>query len=284
MPKPSKSITTGAQTTAAIPAINRPSLINRFAGRYAVDPTKLLSTLKSTAFRQKGKNGQPPVEVTDEQMMALLVVADEYKLNPFTREIYAFPSDVGIVPIISVDGWIRIINQRPEFLSMTFLYAEEGSDNPWIECTIERKDRTAPTVVREYLNECIRDTGPWKSHPRRMLRHKVLIQCARVAFGFGGLYDPDEGERIVATIEAQPQIGKPHTEAPQAIQPPPAAPASVGKVYNEVPIAELRDALNAEGIPENALFAKFEIGGYDELPLNRVNEALHWVRNVNAPA
>jgi hypothetical protein len=33
-----------------------------------------------------------------------------------------------------------------------------------------------------------------------MLRHKALIQCARVAFGFSGIYDPDEAERIVETI------------------------------------------------------------------------------------
>jgi hypothetical protein len=30
-----------------------------------------------------------------------------------------------------------------------------------------------------------------------MLRHKALIQCARYAFGFGGIVDPDEAERMV---------------------------------------------------------------------------------------
>ena len=29
-----------------------------------------------------------------------------------------------------------------------------------------------------------------------MLRHKALIQCARVAFGFSGIYDEDEARRI----------------------------------------------------------------------------------------
>jgi hypothetical protein len=29
--------------------------------------------------------------VTDEQMMALLIVADQYGLNPFTKEIYGYP-------------------------------------------------------------------------------------------------------------------------------------------------------------------------------------------------
>jgi recombination protein RecT len=37
-----------------------------------------------------------------------------------------------------------------------------------------------------------------------MLRHKAMIQCARLAFGFGGIYDSDEAERIVeaTTIDA----------------------------------------------------------------------------------
>jgi len=51
------------------------------------------------------------------------------------------------------------------------------------------------------MAECRRGTGPWQSHPKRMLRHKAMIQCARLAFGYGGIYDQDEAERIV---EAQP--------------------------------------------------------------------------------
>ncbi|ENC7540331.1 phage recombination protein Bet, partial [Salmonella enterica subsp. enterica serovar Brandenburg] len=43
----------------------------------------------------------------------------------------------------------------------------------------------------------------------RMLRHKAMIQCARLAFGFAGIYDKDEAERIVEntayTAERQPE-------------------------------------------------------------------------------
>jgi hypothetical protein len=51
--------------------------------------------------------------------------------------------------------------------------------------------------VTEYLSECKRGTQPWQSHPKRMLRHKAMIQCARLAFGYVGIYDQDEAERIV---------------------------------------------------------------------------------------
>ena len=37
-----------------------------------------------------------------------------------------------------------------------------------------------------------------------MLRHKAMIQCARLAFGYGGIFDHDEAERIVeaTTVDA----------------------------------------------------------------------------------
>jgi len=54
------------------------------------------------------------------------------------------------------------------------------------------------------MAECKRNTQPWQSHPRRMLRHKAMIQCARLAFGFAGIYDQDEAERIVDKEVSQP--------------------------------------------------------------------------------
>jgi hypothetical protein len=126
-------------------------------------------------------------------MTALLVVANQYGLNPWTKEIYAFPDkNNGIVPVVGVDGWARIINGNDKFDGMEFLQDEESCT-----CIIYRKDRGHPIKVTEYMSECKRSAGPWQSHPKRMLRHKAMIQCARLAFGFGGIYDQDEAERIV---------------------------------------------------------------------------------------
>jgi phage recombination protein Bet len=166
------------------------SVTVRLAQRFGVDPDKMLATLKATAF--KG-------EVTPEQLMALAVVADQYGLNPWTREIYAFPDRGGIVPVVGVDGWSRIINSNPDFDGMDFVDGElNGKSIPaWIECRMYRKGRSHPVCVKEYFEEVVRDTAPWKSHPRRMLRHKAMIQCARMAFGFVGIFDEDEAQRIV---------------------------------------------------------------------------------------
>lgn len=152
------------------------------------DPQELVATLKATAFRSNA---------TDAQFNVLMIVATQYGLNPFTREIYAFPDkNNGITPVVGVDGWARIINSHPQFDGMEFT-----SDAESCTCKIYRKDRNHPTTVTEYLEECKRNTQPWNSHPRRMLRHKAMIQAARLAFGFGGIYDEDEAERI-ETAEA----------------------------------------------------------------------------------
>ena len=169
------------------------------------DGADLIGTLKATAF--KG-------EVSDAQMTALLVVANQYALNPWTKEIYAFPDkNNGIVPVVGVDGWSRIINSHPQFDGIEFHHADEFVTMPgakpapeWIECHIHRKDRSRPVVVREYLDEVYRApfkgkygdvTGPWQTHTKRFLRHKAMIQCARLAFGYTGIFDQDEAERIV---------------------------------------------------------------------------------------
>ncbi|WP_267390497.1 phage recombination protein Bet [Snodgrassella sp. B3088] len=178
----------------------------------------LIETLKKTAF--KG-------EVTNEQMTALLIVANQYKLNPWTSEIYAFPSNGGITPVVGVDGWARIINANSQFDGMDFEYNENSCT-----CRIYRKDRAHPVSVTEFMSECRRNTQPWKTHPNRMLRHKAMIQAARLAFGFAGIYDEDEAERIknakdcVGEDEPNPFAGDLHnperqnliTEAEQVAQ------------------------------------------------------------------
>jgi phage recombination protein Bet len=171
------------------PETPRNSLVERTADRFGIAANGLLPTLKATAF----KSGTP---VSNEQMAALLIVAEQYGLNPFTRELFAFPDKGGIVPVVSVDGWARIINEKRELDGIDFEVTGEGAALA-VTCSIWRKDRTHPIRVTEYLAECKRDTPPWRSHPRRMLRHKALIQCARMAFGFAGIHDEDEAQRIV---------------------------------------------------------------------------------------
>lgn len=246
----------------------RPSLLAKVAAKYSVDPHKMLGTLKATAFK-----GQ----VSDEQMMALLVVADQYDLNPWTKEIYAFPDkNNGIVPVVGVDGWSRIINSHPQFDGVEFREADTTNDKglpEWIECTIYRKDRAHPTTVREYMAEVYRNTGPWNSHPRRMSRHKTLIQCARLAFGFVGIYEQDEAERIANAVDVTPEpvtSGKPRTAAPRARAIEAERPADYAPQYDEAAaVAALKGAESAEQLEAawGAICEDYRLSGR-ELPVS----------------
>jgi phage recombination protein Bet len=219
------------------------TLTSKLAARLDMggDGSELLSTLKATAF--KG-------EVSDAQMSALLIVANQYGLNPWTKEIYAFPDKKnGIIPVVGVDGWARIINNHPQFDGMDFRQSEgmvrmpeAKSDAPeWIECVMYRKDRSRPIVVREYLDETYREpfkgqygvvAGPWQTHPKRFLRHKTMIQCARLAFGYGGIYDQDEAERITETAEPAVQPAR-HMGQADEVQPIGVTPELIARAEAE---------------------------------------------------
>lgn len=196
-------------TKAALKAAgNPPALIEEMANRSGLDPDEFKATIVATCM---GTIKRPP---TDEEFAALLMVAREYKLNPLLKEIHAFPSrSGGIVPVVGIDGWIALINNHPAFTGIEFEMTDDKQGNPVrCLCRIHRKDRDLPTVVEEYFKECFRPTEPWKAMPHRMLRHKALIQCARIAFGFSGIYDEDDAvtfadERIIvpAGTAAEPE-------------------------------------------------------------------------------
>ncbi|MGZ8220009.1 MAG: phage recombination protein Bet [Methylobacter sp.] len=179
------------------------TITQKMATRFEVDSQnskELIDILKQTCFKQKEG------VVSDMQLSALMIIAQKYGLNPFVKEIYAYPDKGGIVPVVGVDGWTRIANEHSQFEGFEFRYSPETFQHKgklvyeWIECVVYRKDRTRPVVIREYFDEVCRILNfatPWDSHPKRMHRHKAMIQAFRVAFGFSGIHDEDEAERII---------------------------------------------------------------------------------------
>jgi phage recombination protein Bet len=151
--------------TTPPPAVTKPSALNFMAGRLNCDPAKLLSTLKATVF--KGAN--------DDEIMALVLVSNEYQLNPLLKEIYAFPAKGGgITPIVSVDGWNKMLIRQEAFDGIQFDFAEDERGFPRsCTATVHVKGRSHPVVVTEYFDECQRNTDNWKNMPRRMLRNRT---------------------------------------------------------------------------------------------------------------
>lgn len=174
-----------AVTTTGAPR----SVLNDMAVRFGMEMAAFESTVRATCM--PGNSG------SKEEFAAFLLVARDYELNPILKEIYAYPRrGGGIQTIVSIDGWIKLINRHPQFDGMEFeFHNKDDGTLDSVTCRIFRKDRRMPVVVTEFLEECVRATDPWKMK-RRMLRHKALIQCGRYAFGFSGIMDEDEAERI----------------------------------------------------------------------------------------
>jgi phage recombination protein Bet len=172
-------------------------IVATMAEQYAMAPQAFERTIRQTVM---------PSNASPEEFAAFLMVANKYGLNPLTREIYAFPKrGGGIQVIVSVDGWCNILNSHPAFDGMTFDDTVDAKGNVTaITCKIFRKDRNRPIECTEYLAECNQGTPPWKQWPRRMLRHKAMVQAARYAFALVGVIDPDEAERYHATSAIMP--------------------------------------------------------------------------------
>ena len=93
------------------------TLARKLAQRFDMgDTPELLDTLKATAIK-----GQ----VSDAQMTALMIVSNQYGLNPWTKEIYAFLSSASMagaassMNIRNLTGWSSIRTQKPVPASST---------------------------------------------------------------------------------------------------------------------------------------------------------------------
>ncbi len=116
----------------------------------------------------------------------LLRIANKYQLDPLSDEIVLLQGqDQTYQPFITVDGWSKLINNHPEYAGMSLRDSTELIEGipTWMECTIYRNDRILPIVIKEYFEEVKTDHTSWQQMPRRMLRHRVIQQCARFALG-----------------------------------------------------------------------------------------------------
>lgn len=179
-------------STAVAPVRREP--IHGLAERFEIDPEMAYKTLIATVW-------PTGYEAVPAQVRAFAMVCNEYGLNPWVKQIYAFPNrGGGVTPVVGIDGWLHVINGHPQMDGMDVdvqWAVQDGARLPVsATCRIYRKDRAHPVTITEFYAECSRPTDPWRQMPARMLRHKAIIQCGRVAFGIAGLYDEDEARDI----------------------------------------------------------------------------------------
>ncbi len=176
------------ETTALAPT-KRVSLVQTMALSYGLEEGPFMEAIRQTVM---------PGNATTAQTAAFLQVAHSYKLNPFIKEIYAFPTKGGgIMPMISIDGWLSIANRDPRYEGYEYeeILDEKGNLEGG-KVTIYRSDRQRPHVHREWFRECKRNTDPWNNMPRRMMENRTVAQGIRRALGISGLMDIDEVEQM----------------------------------------------------------------------------------------
>jgi hypothetical protein len=124
------------------------------------------------------------IEVPAKIILTLLRMMQSLHLDPLSEQISFTQYEDGQWQVfITIEGCSKLLNQHPQFNGLVFTQADtlvEGLPE-WIECSIYRKDREVPTTVREYLAEVRGENEIWKKMPRRMLRHRALQQCVRLA-------------------------------------------------------------------------------------------------------
>ena len=124
------------------------------------------------------------MDVPAKAILVLLRSMQSLHLDPLCEEIgFTQFEDGQWQVLITIEGCSKLLNQHPQFNGLVFNQADTLIDGvpEWIECSIYRKDREVPTTVREYLTEVRSENPIWQKMPRRMLRHRALQQCVRLA-------------------------------------------------------------------------------------------------------
>lgn len=150
----------------------------------------IVKELESTAIKLKIESEELQawidlqVEVPAKTILSLLRTAKETGLDPLREEIGFIQYEDGNWQVyISLEGAIKLLNSHPAFDGITFSQSETLIDGvpEWIECSIHRKDRSYPSIIREYYVESRGEQLVWGKMPRRMLRNRAIQQCARLA-------------------------------------------------------------------------------------------------------
>lgn len=124
------------------------------------------------------------VGVPPKTILTMLRTMQNLLLDPLKEELALAEYSDGIWQVhVTIEGCSKLLNEHPQFNGLAFAQSDSTIDGipEWMECSIYRRDRLLPITVREYLVEVRGDSEVWQKMPRRMLRHRALQQCVRLA-------------------------------------------------------------------------------------------------------
>jgi len=149
----------------------------------------------------------------------VLYLTQHYQIDPLLGDVTILYQSGRWIPHITMDGWMKIINQHPAFCGIDFQEAQELIDGvpQWISCTIYRQDRVIPITVREYYLELKQESSLWSEIPRRLLRFRSMQQCARLALS---LSTPEFSMQTLVDTKPSGNMASPNSsgESPELTQ------------------------------------------------------------------
>lgn len=198
---------------SAVAPVQKPAMLrDRLALHYGIDPKGLTEVIRKNIISIP--SGEPPA--TAEELFLVMSTMEQYGLNPFVRQIYAFRSKGKLVISVPIDGWVVLANRQRGFRGVTYEYPmnPEGTTAagtyqfvktkdgkmcwPWVKA-ICHADGRAPTEAFAFLDEWYLPSGRtesnWAKHPCHRLKMKAFCLAVREAFGIA-LYDEVDVEQF----------------------------------------------------------------------------------------
>jgi hypothetical protein len=177
-----------------------------------VPPAKVCALLRNI---WKPSKGQP--ELTDSEMFAGLSMIARFGLDPVAKEIYVTRGSKGLMTIIGIDGFVKILNRTEGYdgFEWEMHFSQDGKTLEWVETRIYSTKLSRPICYRAFANEYMRIAGVVaKDLPSHMLRLFSLRHAVRLFTPLGGSVVTEDEARWMDAY----QPGEVATNRPSAKQ------------------------------------------------------------------
>lgn len=157
-----------------------------------VPPDKACDLLRNVWQTSKGA-----APLTDAEMFVGMSMIARFGLDPIAREIYVTRTSKGLVTIIGIDGWIKILDRTDGYDGFEqALEFDEKGELLWCDTAIYSTRRGHATKYRAYAAEYRKVAGVVASSlPSHMLRIFSLRHAARLFTPIGGSVVTEEEAR-----------------------------------------------------------------------------------------
>lgn len=161
----------------------RKTVVASAAAILGVEPSKLCGLLRNVWRTSKGSE-----PLTDAEMFTGISLIARYELDPIAREVYVTRTKGGLVTIIGIDGWIKVLDRTDHYDGFTVdIHHDDHGKVDWVDTTIHSKTRKHPTTYRAFASEYAKVAGFVAGQmPTHMLRVFGLRHAARLFTPIGG--------------------------------------------------------------------------------------------------